>query len=48
VRKNNLAESVTILAATVIGFLFSINITYIKQKVKGILNFLVGRFYGKI
>lgn len=38
-KKDNLAKSVTFWAATIIGFLFSINIiyfsiTYIKQKVK--------------
>ena len=39
-RKNNLAESVTFLAATVIGFLLSLNITYIKQKVNGSIELL--------
>ena len=43
-RKNNLAGSVTFLAATVIGFLSSINVTYIKQKVKGNIEFWVGKF----
>ena len=49
-RKNNLAESVTFLAATVIDFLSSVKITYFKyniykaKKSKGILNFGVGKF----
>ena len=51
--KNNLAESVTFIAATVIGFLLSINITYFKYNIykargQGEYSVLGREIYGEI